>query len=235
MTRTSWLVVAVALTAALLWVVTVWKTRDDGDHRADELEVELAPGAAPQPEAPAAPAPSPTVAAPVEPAAPSDVTRTEPTPAPGDPSQPPDETQLPPPEKSGPVDELKQQFASEPRDSGATVFEKQIETAFKSSDVPPQLLGSVLCHRTVCRVQTRWTPARAMGFMAAFTRLMMGPDGRPSGTFDGGIAVSPEGEADQHGELAVDVYLKRLTPEQQAAQREPQLEQQPEPDPQPER
>lgn len=215
MTRTSWAVVVIVLTAALLWIVTAWNTRDQGDHRSDEAEAELPPSADPDPGAPAARAPAAVEpgAAPAAPAAPEAPAPAAPATPEPEPEPAPPVANLPPPEKSGPVDELKAAFASEPRDSAASEFEKRIEVAFKSTDVPVALLKSVLCHKTVCRVETRWNPERAIGFMAAFTRLMMGPDGRPTGQFDSSLAISPEGEPDAQGTRAVDVYIKRLVPE----------------------
>lgn len=68
---------------------------------------------------------------------------------------------MPPPERSGPVAELTHAFAKEPR----------IESEFRKSDVAPGLLKSVLCRESVCRVEVRWTPDRAVAFMSAFTRL----------------------------------------------------------------
>jgi hypothetical protein len=214
MTRTSWAVVAVVLTAALLWIVTGWPTRNQGSHRSDEADDALAPPAAAEPAAPTERAPAASIAQPgVAPSAPAAPTAPAAPAAPADPEPEPQVADLPAPEQTGPVDELKALFASEPRDSAAGSFEKQIEAAFRGSEIPPGLLKSVLCHNTVCRVETRWNPESAIGFMAAFTRLMMAPDGRPAGLFDSGLAVSPEGEPDAHGTRAVDVYLKRIVPE----------------------
>jgi hypothetical protein len=213
-------VVALVLAAALLWIVTGWQTRDQGSHRSDEIDDAVAPSAAADPAAPSERAPAANIAQPgVAPSAPSVPTAPAAPIAPAAPAAPivrepaPPVADLPAPEKTGPVDELKALFASEPRDSAAGSFEKQIEAAFRGNEVPPGLLKSVLCHSTVCRVETRWSPERGIGFMAAFTRLMMAPDGRPAGQFDSGLAVSPEGEPDAHGTRAVDVYLKRIVPE----------------------
>ena len=79
--------------------------------------------------------------------------------------------------------------------------------------MPSGLLKSVLCRQTVCRIETRWTPARGIGFMSAFTRLLMTPPGtEPPKLFDPNLGVSPEGEAGADGTRAVDVYLARLPP-----------------------
>jgi hypothetical protein len=90
-------------------------------------------------------------------------------------------------------------------------LEKEIEAAFTSSDVPTELLHAVQCRKTVCRVETRWAPERAIGFMAAFTRLLMIPPGSAaSRTFDSNLGIAPEGTPDANGVRAVDVYVARL-------------------------
>jgi hypothetical protein len=72
------------------------------------------------------------------------------------------------------------------------------------------LLKGVLCRSSVCKVETRWTPARAADFMGAFMNLVASPDGAPSRKFDHEIAISPEGAPDTNGERAIDVYLKQI-------------------------
>ncbi|HTU62250.1 MAG TPA: hypothetical protein VMF89_27515, partial [Polyangiales bacterium] len=114
------------------------------------------------------------------------------------------------PVRTGPVEALEAAFASEPRDSNATEPESLIQTAFRRPEVPNGLLKSVLCRRSVCKVETRWTPAGAAGFMGALMNLVASPDGTPSRKFDHEIAISPAAKPDTNGELAIDVYLKRI-------------------------
>lgn len=214
MTRTGWIALALVVTAGVLWIVTSWSTRNEPQAAPSETVTVDVPAAA-EPIAARAPEEEPAPAAPLDPAPPTPAAEPhEPTAAPSQ----PDVSPLPPPERTGPVDELKARFEKEPRDSSAGALEKHIEAAFRTSDVPAGLLKSVLCRRTVCRVQTRWTPERAIGFMAGFTRLLMIPpdDPRPR-LLDSNLAISPEGEADEGGERLVDVYIARL-PDAEPAQ-----------------
>jgi hypothetical protein len=118
---------------------------------------------------------------------------------------------IPPPEASGPVAELKHAFETEPRDSAAQAPESRIESEFKRSDVPAGLLKSVLCRKSVCKVETLWTPERAVGFMGAFMRLS--PEFAPN------LAIDPHGPVAPNEELSIDVYLPRLAPGTQPAER----------------
>jgi hypothetical protein len=124
-----------------------------------------------------------------------------PSQAPSAPQQPEDLAAVPPPQASGPIAELKQAFEKEPRDSAAQLPESRIESEFKKSDIAPGLLKSVLCRKSVCRVEVLWAPERAIAFMSAFTRL--------SADFEPDIALDPHGPADARQQLQVDVYLPR--------------------------
>lgn len=222
MTRNGWIAVALATTAALLWLVTSMKTGGDRPRTSDPTDDAEPAAAAPVAEAPEAeqqpaPAEPPDPALPSTPA-PAAAPGEQPEPAAEEQPTPPPTTPLPPPEKTGPVDELKARFTSEPRDSSAGTFEKRIEAAFKSKDVPAALFKSVLCRQTVCRVETRWTPDRAIGFMSGFTRLLMIPPGsQQPRLFDSNLAISPEGDPDASGERPVDVYIARLPPPEEPA------------------
>jgi hypothetical protein len=125
-----------------------------------------------------------------------------PSEAPAAPQQPEDPAPIPAPQASGPIAELKQAFEKEPRDSAAQVPESRIQSEFKKSDIAPGLLKSVLCRKSVCKVETLWTPERATAFMAAFTRL--------SAEFEPNIALDPHNKPVAQQELQVDVYLPRL-------------------------
>ncbi|HKU41286.1 MAG TPA: hypothetical protein VJR89_24150 [Polyangiales bacterium] len=118
------------------------------------------------------------------------------------------DSEIPTPVRVGPVDELKRAFESEPRASGAARFEAVIEAQFRRAETPAGLLKSVICRTTVCRVETRWSPQRAEGFMGAFMRLM-DPEGAAS-LFDADLAISPEADVGPDRSQAIDVYLKRV-------------------------
>jgi hypothetical protein len=212
MRQTGWIAVALVGTAAVLWMLMGWPTgrppraapSSAGGAPVDEALVAEPPPSEPEPPAAAAPPAAADPSAKPAPRAPS-----EPEPAPA--------ANLPPPEKTGPVDELKARFANESRDPRASDLEKSIEAAFKNDDVPAALLGSIECRRSVCKVETRWSADRAIGFMSAFTRLLMLPPGSTTPqVFDTNLAVSPEGAPDANGVRTVDVYLARLAPAEPA-------------------
>ena len=105
-----------------------------------------------------------------------------------------------PPKRSGPVDELKQKFQSEPRESSAGVLEQRIESEFKKPHVPNGLFKSALCRTTVCRVQVRWSPERNIGYSLAFMSMM--------DVFELKVGIDPD-QADKNGEVPIEVYLDR--------------------------
>jgi hypothetical protein len=204
--------VLVALGVAMIWFVAV---RSDSSGRTDPPAPELPSPAAPVPQ-PASAAPNPQPATPPE--KPQPATHTQ---APTLNEQASDRgspSGIKPPERSGPVDELKQSFASEPRASAAVSVESAISAAFQRPEVPQGLLKSVLCRSTVCRVETRWSPDRAAGFMVALMQLVtQPPNDQPA--FDHNLGISPEAEPNADGNHAIDVYLKQLPSAKPAADR----------------
>ncbi len=197
--RNVLIVLALAATAAALWFVTSLSV-SSGRPPASQPSADAEPPTGAQPEE------APVQPKPAEPATqPTATTAAAPRPAPPPPAK------LPPPEKTGPADELKARYASDRRDASAGELEKEISAAFVSADVPASLLHSVSCRATVCRVETRWAPDRGIGFMSAFTRLLMiAPDDPTPRLFDTNLGISPEGAPDAVGVRAVDVYLARL-------------------------
>jgi hypothetical protein len=199
----------VALGAILVWLAITWSPVE----RQGGVEAPL-----PSPTA-EAPAPRPAATAPSTPAAPPRQPA-PPAPEPPQPSaaatpeaQPSNKTTpLPPPQRSGRVDELEKRFRTEPRDSAAPSAESAIEASFRRPEVPPGLLKSVQCRATVCRVETRWTSERAVGFMAAFMNLVLPKEGQPPPPFSQNLAISPADKPDADGSLAVDVYVERVKP-----------------------
>ncbi|HKU41908.1 MAG TPA: hypothetical protein VJR89_27310 [Polyangiales bacterium] len=195
---------AVVIGAVLVWWITLGFGGESSDSSA-------APVAAPMPSeetavSPAAPntAPATQAATPSERPAPAN---TEASPNPSGESQASSGVPIPAPVRSGPVDELKRAFESEPRASTGARIEAAIEAQFRRADIPAGLLESVMCRTTVCRVETRWSPERAEGFMGAFMRLMQ-PEGTAS-LFDEKLAISPEADVGPDRSQAIDVYLKR--------------------------
>ena len=197
------LTIALVLGAAAIWWAVLW------EPTARDAEEPAAVAPVTEPAAVPTPPPSERAEAPIAP--PVDAPRADPPPSPSPTQQdaPSAPEQIPAPERTGPVDERKAAFASEPRDSNATEPETLIQEAFRRPDATGLLKG-VLCRSSVCKIETRWTPARAAGFMGAFMSLVASPDGAPSLKFDHEIAISPEGAPDSSGEQAIDVYLKRI-------------------------
>jgi hypothetical protein len=209
-TRTHWLAIAVALVVALIWFAVGWPQQ--------QAERVVDPGseqASPSPPQPAVHDVPPTSAAPEARRA---VEPTEPAATPGsETARTPDEpatnttprSNIRSPERTGPVDELTRLFASEPRSSGAANVEALIEAPFRRPEIPAGLLKSASCRSTVCKVETRWSPEGAQGFLSAVMRLVASPDGQPA-AFDHNLAISPEGEASPDGSRAINVFLKRV-------------------------
>jgi hypothetical protein len=200
MGKRSLLIAAVVLVGIVLWRLAL------DERPPPEEPVVFAPSAPPAPESLRDPGPVAQRAP--QPATPENTRDNKPetTAAPASPSQAPaapqpEEPTLPPPEASGPIAELKQAFEKEPRDSAARLPESRIESEFIRSDITPGLLKSVLCRKSVCKVEVLWTPERASAFMYAFTRL--------SADFEPNIALDPQGRAEGQQELQVDVYLPR--------------------------
>jgi hypothetical protein len=205
MGRRGLLAGAVVLVGIALWFVSQDPGSATEAPQADDSSSPAAPEAAREPVPVAEREPRPAAAQregeadPENPAAPA-----APSQAPATP-QPDDLAPMPAPERSGPVAELTRAFEKEPRDSAAQQLESRIESEFRKSDVAPGLLKSVLCRESVCRVEVRWTPERAVAFMSAFTRL--------SADFEPEIAIDPRGVATaREEELQVDVYLPRRGP-----------------------
>lgn len=204
--RNYWIPLAVSVGVALVWWVVAL---DPG------VPPDAEPPAAPTPsEAPVAPtaAPSPAAAEPSKPpAAPPAAANTEATAKPSAEPQASPDIEIPVPVRSGPVDELKRVFDGEPRASDGARFEAAIEAQFRKPEVRSGLLKSVICRTTVCRVETRWSPERAEGFMGSLMHLVSAPsDAQP--LFDSTLAISPEADIGPDGSRGIDVYLKLAAP-----------------------
>src|SRR4051812_46732463 len=132
---------ALLLVAAGLW----WAAASSGDPSREAPEPatsETVPSAVPaQPSAAAAPEPasktSPSTPDPEPPptAAPSPTSEPAQPAAPGRADAP-----VPPPETQGPLDKLKERYATEPRDSGANAIESRIQAAFRDPAIPAGVL-----------------------------------------------------------------------------------------------
>lgn len=177
-TRHGLLLGASIFVCALLWVLVAWPVPSGST----EPTPSRPPPATPPPE----PERQPEVTATHEPPP-----RADPEPPP--PQAAPDEPPQTEPsmfvvnqlfaEPRGPIEEFRQQYAAEPRDSAASDVERTVRNAFDPEHASSQLLRSVLCRQTICRIEVRWTERELGNYVAAM--------GRMSGDFDQTIAAAP--------------------------------------------
>lgn len=194
----------VLLVAAALW----WAAATSGDPASapdEPATSETPPVAAPAaPSAPAAP-PAPSKPSPSTPEAPPTGAPTpalqQQAPQLGAAAEDPTDSPVPPPQAQGPVDALKERFKSEPRDSAATVIESRIQAAFRDPAIPGDVLSSVLCHKTICKLEIRWTQANNTPYMLGLSHLL--PD------LSTDLAYAPAGPVDAYGVMPLDVYWGR--------------------------
>lgn len=199
MTRTGLAFGGLLAIGGLLWLVVVWPTSHNGEPRnvpAPRGEAGQPPLAAPPPLAASETQPSPKPAAPATPTAAVSVK----------PDGPDDDPHLPPPtpelfaEPHGPLDQYKQQFENEPRDSAANDAEHDLRAAFEP-ELKSGLFRNVLCRQTICRAELHWTPHSLGDYVAAMGRLTL--------HFDHTFAVAPLGPAGDDKSRAIELYLKR--------------------------
>jgi crotonobetainyl-CoA:carnitine CoA-transferase CaiB-like acyl-CoA transferase len=96
---------------------------------------------------------------------------------------------------------MKQRFASDPRDSAAAELESKVQAVFREMRTPPDMLKSVLCRESLCRLEVRWRAERSTDYMTVMTRL--------STEFDAKMAINPNEQQAPDGALGVDVYWQR--------------------------
>jgi hypothetical protein len=205
MSRNTAALGAVVVVGVLLWLVMAWHAPKD------DLPVELGQEAAPSPPAPQppaaapepepepvpAPAPAPRLAEPVA---------DEPDPDEPQPPTPPAPRMLEEQIKGdqGPVAEYRARYQSEPRDSEAPAVESNLRAAFAASDKAGELIKSITCRETICKIEMRWSMERMRPYIAGLTRSQPG--------FKLPVAVSPVGPKDSNGVRPIEVYLKRKPP-----------------------
>jgi hypothetical protein len=224
------IVAALLAAAALIWVVATTMPEDAPPPR--ETDDAEPADAFPSDEAEAIP--QDEQAAHAEHAQPSNPAVVDDEAQPPEPAQAREERAPPLPQRSVPslLEPRIEQFESEPRDSDAAEWEKHIAAFFDHDDVPPGVLDSVLCRKTICRVRMRWTSERAIGVMSASMRMFMGEGGTwPSDKLHPDPAIDVDPDADPNGVVIVDLYARRKTPEEaelarkQAAEARAKLEQ----------
>jgi hypothetical protein len=198
MTRTGLAFGGLLAIGGLLWLVVVWPAPHNPDSsvvpaprgEAGQAPRATAPTAStdPRPSAKPSPTPAPTAAVSVRP------------------NPPDDNPHLPPPtpelfaEPHGPLDEYKEKFENEPRDSAAINAEHDLRAAFEP-EAKSGLLRSVLCRQTICRAELHWTPRSLGDYVAAMGRLTV--------HFDRTFALAPLGTTAGDQSRSIELYLKR--------------------------
>jgi hypothetical protein len=193
---------AIAIAAGVAAIVLVWVviflSSSDDQPAVEHTPIETSESAIEEQvaEANVEPPPEPS-AAPTPPAA-----------APPSPQRIPSD-QLPPdyqsrPEKIGPVAELKAAYQSEPRDPEAGATEERIRGHLKQEDIPPQLVRSVSCVKSVCKLEMNWTSDERHGYMIAMMTLISHIGQQ--------VAADPVGNDDGQAVHPIDVYVSRIVP-----------------------
>lgn len=109
------------------------------------------------------------------------------------------------PRRQGPVAELAQRFAGESRGPGASADEARLRAPFaRVPTIPPALVPSFECRRSVCRAELRWEVHLGASYNAALMRAV----GRPAASF----GIEEAGEPDADGYRPVTVYIGLAPP-----------------------
>jgi hypothetical protein len=204
--KMHWTLAIVFAATALAWLMLTWGDSEEvGWSDPEEVgpEPERAPQAPREGEDQVAQPPSPSEAKP----APSDPSAQTALHADEElaPNAPP---RIPVPARSGPVEELKRAFETEPRVSSSFNSEKKIAAHFDRSEVRPGLVKSIQCRTSVCRLETRWSPENAEGFMSGLMHLVT--DAHEHDRFDAELGIAPQGEQTRDGSQEIEVFVKRV-------------------------
>jgi type IV secretory pathway VirB10-like protein len=203
--RRGMVVLGLVATACIAWVSWAWSPSVDQVDPAEEaIAGEPAPAPAiavsqtPSPPVPKVdpPAPKPSAPAPEVPDA-SLLHHPERIPTPHAMSL--DQTK--PPEQSGPLAELKNQYASESRSADSSATEAKLRGLISESrNVPSELVQNISCRRSVCKLELQWTARRRIGFAVV--------SGSFKQMYNQRVAVeAPSGRADD-GTYPTTLYLQ---------------------------
>lgn len=104
------------------------------------------------------------------------------------------------PREQGPVTELAQRFASESRGPNSEANELRVRAPFAAvPTIPPALVPSFECRRSVCRTELRWS----FDLGASYTAALMRAVGKPAAPY----GVEEAGEPDADGFRPVVLYI----------------------------
>ena len=205
------MVVGLTAAACIAWMAWAWspaKEQEPAQERGHDHDPgEMSP---PPVSAPVHPvAPKPGLVAPGTPA--PEATHAQAEPVDGSPVQPEriptphpmslDQTK--PPERQGPLSELQHQYASESRAAESSVAEANLRSLLNTPNVPAELVQAITCRRTICRIDTLWTPHRRLGFVVLLESLKQ--------LYKQQVAVQPADGPAQDGTYATSLFL-RLNP-----------------------
>lgn len=202
---------AVFIVGVLLWLVMAWRAPlDESPAALQQAEPSRLEVVAPQPSAakPAEPslAPAPAAEYEPEPGAP------EPAPAEPPPREQhiatrPDATRVVADQikgDQGPVAEYRSAYESENRNFESAEIEAMLRKSFAETDTTGELIKSISCRATVCKLEMRWSMARMRAYVGGMSRSQKG--------FKLPFALSPVSPADGKGIRLVEVYMKRQAP-----------------------
>jgi type IV secretory pathway VirB10-like protein len=173
-------------------VVALWWMATSRPQDVDVRDTEFQPvPASPAPPAadkslPEAPVPSKPAAAPAPPA-----------------KQAPESEQPEPvgsnlPQQQGPVDELARRFAGESRGHDSQHAEANARKAFTDPTIPPDMLRTIECRRSVCRAELRWSEQSNNGYVLGLTRAV--------GSYSAALGIAQPGEPEADGRRSVVTY-----------------------------
>jgi hypothetical protein len=106
-----------------------------------------------------------------------------------------------PPTRQGPVEELARRFAGESRGASSDADDKRVRDAFTDPTIPPSLLHSAECRRSVCRVELRWSPKDDVAYVLGLTRAV--------GSFSAALGIEGAGEPNADGVRPLVVYFSQ--------------------------
>jgi hypothetical protein len=101
----------------------------------------------------------------------------------------------------GPLEAYRHSYQTEPRDSAASDAEARVRAAFEPEQASSQLLRSVLCRRTICRLELSWRATEMGSYVAAMRRT--------DADFEQELAAVEVPAARSGTGRLVELYLKR--------------------------
>lgn len=103
------------------------------------------------------------------------------------------------PEASGPLRQLAQQYASESRAAESSAREAQLHALLSTPNIPAELIDSLTCRRSICKLELRWTPRRRLGYVVVFESLKR--------LYDQRVAVEPAAAVAADGSHPLSLYV----------------------------